>query len=112
MATHSVVMDLRRDPLYRDSGRTIITLGESASAVSTCLTVVDNSCVVNHQEGTPVVRRDESYRHSGQPCTGKDALVENTLRVGCQYRIVLRFMGTVEESLMTRQFRTRVRYIG
>ena len=47
----------------------------------------------------------------GQPCTGKEDLVENTLRVGCQYRIVLRFMGTVEESLMTRQFRTRVRYL-
>ena len=48
----------------------------------------------------------------GQPCTGKYTVVENTLRVGCQNRIVLRFMGTVEESLMTRQFRTRVRYIG
>ena len=49
-----------------------------------------------------MVRRNESYRHSRQPCTGKDALVENTLRVGCQYRIVLLSMGTVEESLMTR----------
>ena len=48
----------------------------------------------------------------GQPCTGKDDLVDSTLRVGCQCRIVLRFMGTVEESLMTRQFRTCVRYMG
>ena len=48
----------------------------------------------------------------GQPCIGKEKLVDNTLRVGCQYRIVLRFMGTVEESLMTRQFRTCVRYMG
>ena len=38
--------------------------------------------------------------------------MDNTLRVGCQNRIVLRFMGTVEESLMTGQFRTRVRYVG
>ena len=59
-----------------------------------------------------MVGRNESYRQRGQPCTGKDELVENTLRVGCQYRIVLRFMGTVEESLMTGQFRTRVRYMG
>ena len=59
-----------------------------------------------------MVGRNESYRHTGQPRTGKDELVENTVRVGCQYRIVLQFMGTVEESLMTRQFRTRVRYMG
>ena len=45
-----------------------------------------------------MVRRNESYRQRGQPCTRKDELVENTLRVGCQYRIVLRFMGIVEES--------------
>ena len=74
--------------------------------------MVDNSCVVRHQERTPVVGRNESYRHRGPPCTGKDELVENTSRVGCQYRIVLRFMGTIEESLITRQFRTRVRYMG
>ena len=48
----------------------------------------------------------------GQPCTGKDKLVENTLQASCQYRIVLRFMGTVEESLMTGQFWTHVRYMG
>ena len=36
-------------------GRTIITLVKSASAVSTCLTVVDNSCVVKTSGGTPVV---------------------------------------------------------
>ena len=59
-----------------------------------------------------MVRQSESYTHRGQPCTGKEILVDNTLRVGCQYRIVLWFMGTVEESLMTRQFRTRVRYMG
>ena len=59
-----------------------------------------------------MVRRNESYRHRGQPCTRKEELVENTLRVSCQYRIVLWFMGTVEESLMTRQFRTHVRYMG
>ena len=56
--------------------------------------------------------RNESCGHRGQPCTGKDELVENTLRVGCYYRIVLRFIGTVEESLMTRQFRTSVRDVG
>ena len=43
---------------------------------------------------------------------GRKKLVDNTLRVGCQYRIVLRFMGTVEESLMMRQFKTHVRYMG
>ena len=61
-----------------------------------------------------MVGRNESYRHRGQPCTGvpKDELVENTPRAGCQYRIVLRFMGTVEESLMTREFKTHVRYMG
>ena len=59
-----------------------------------------------------MVRRNRSYRQRGQPCTGKEELVENTLRVGCRYRIALRFMGTVEESLMTKQFRTRVRYMG
>ena len=47
-----------------------------------------------------------------QPCTGKEKSVENTFRVSCQYRIVLRFMGTVEESLMTRQFKTHVWYMG
>ena len=47
----------------------------------------------------------------GQSCT-RNVLVDNTLRVDCQYRIVLRFMGTVEESLTMRQFRTRVRYAG
>ena len=35
-----------------------------------------------------MVGRNESYRQRGQPCTRKDKLVENTLRVGCQYRIV------------------------
>ena len=74
--------------------------------------MVDNSCVVKHQERTPAVGRNESYRHRGQPCTGKEKLVDNTLRVGCQYRIVLQFMGTVEESLMTGQFRTCVRDMG
>ena len=59
-----------------------------------------------------MVRRNELYRYRGQPCTGKDKFVENTLRVGCQYRIVLRFMGTIKEPLMTRQFRTRVQYMG
>ena len=49
-----------------------------------------------------MVGKNESYRHRGQPCIGKDELVENTLRVGCQYRIVLWFMGAVEESLMMR----------
>ena len=56
--------------------------------------------------------RNESYRHRGQPWTRKDELVENTLRVDFQYRIVLHFMGTKEESLMTEQFRTRVQYMG
>ena len=37
----------------------------NASVVSTCLTVVDNNYVMNHQEGTPVVRRNESCRHIG-----------------------------------------------
>ena len=59
-----------------------------------------------------MVRRKESYRQIGQPCTVKDELVGNTMQVGCQYRIVLPFMGIVEESLMTRQFKTRVRYMG
>ena len=59
-----------------------------------------------------MVKRNESCMQRGQPCTGKEKLMDNTLRVGCQYRIVLRFMGTVEESLMTRQFRARVRYLG
>ena len=59
-----------------------------------------------------MVRRNESYRHEGQPCTGKEESVENTLRVSCQYRIVLWFMGTLEESLRTRQFRTHVWYMG
>ena len=80
--------------------------------MSTCLTVVDNSYIVGHQERTPVVGRNESYRHRGQPCTGKEKLVDNTLRVDCHYRIVLQFMGIVEESLMMGQFRTRVRYAG
>ena len=57
-----------------------------------------------------MVRKKSHTDIEGQPCT-RNALVENTLRVGCQYRIVLRFMGTVEESLMTRQFKTRVRYM-
>ena len=35
------------------------------SVVSTSLTVVDSSCVLNHQEGTPVVRRSNSCRHRG-----------------------------------------------
>ena len=30
---------------------------ESASAVSACLTVVDNICIVKTSRGTPVVRR-------------------------------------------------------
>ena len=51
-------------------------------------------------------------RKGGSHVLGRKILVDNTLRVGCQYRIVLRFMGTVEESLMTGQFRTRVRYAG
>ena len=59
-----------------------------------------------------MIRRNEAYRHEGQPCTGEEESVDNTQRVSCQYRIVLRFMGTVEESLMTGQFRTRVRYVG
>ena len=59
-----------------------------------------------------MVRRNESYKHRGQPCTGKEELLKNTLRVSCQYRIVLRFMGTVEESLMTRHVRTHVQYMG
>ena len=109
---HSVVMDLCRAHCIGNRGRTIITLLESALAVSTCLTMVDNSCVVKHEERTPVVGRNESYRHRGQPCTRKDKLVDDTLRVGCQYRIVPRFMGIVEGSLMTRQFRARVQYMG
>ena len=36
----------------------------------------------------------------GQPCTGKERLVENTLRVKHEQRIVLWFMGTAEESRM------------
>ena len=83
MATHSVVMNLCRGPLYRNRGRTIITLLESASAVSTCLTVVDNSCVVKPSGGDTYGWKNESYRHSRQPCTGKDALVDNTLRASC-----------------------------
>ena len=30
-----------------------------------------------------MVRRNESYKHRGQPCTGRNELVENTLRVSC-----------------------------
>ena len=56
-----------------------------------------------------MVRRNYHTDIEGQPCTGKDDLVDSTLRVSCQCRIVLRFMGTVEESLMTRHFRVRVR---
>ena len=59
-----------------------------------------------------MVGRNESYKQRGQPCTEKEKLVDNTLRVSCQYRIVLWFMGTVEDSLMTRQFRTHVQYMG
>ena len=42
-----------------------------------------------------MVRRNCHTDIEGQPCTGKEELVENTLRVSCQYRIVLQFMGTV-----------------
>ena len=72
----------------------------NASVVSTCLTVVDNSCVMNHQEGTPVVRRNESYRRRGSHVLGRKILVENTLRVKHEQRIVLWFMGTAEELRM------------
>ena len=51
-------------------------------------------------------------RKGGSHVLGRKLLVDNTLRVGCQYRIVLRFMGTVEESLMTGQYWTRVWYMG
>ena len=83
-------------------GRTIITLLESASAVSTCLTIVDNSCVMKSSGGDTCGLGDYHTDIEGQPCTGKDDLVDNTLQVGCHYRIALWFMGTVEESLMTR----------
>ena len=39
------------------TGKPTLICHGNASVVSTCLTVVDNSCVMNHQEGTPVVRR-------------------------------------------------------
>ena len=70
--------------------------------------MVDNSCVVKTSGGDTCGSGDYHTDIEGQPCTGKDDFVDNTLRIGCQYRIVLRFMGTVEESLMTGQFRTRV----
>ena len=39
-------------------------------------------------------------------------VVEDTLRVKHEHRIVLWFMGTAEESRVLRQFWTQVRYIG
>ena len=59
-----------------------------------------------------MVGRNELYRHRGAAMYCEGNLVDSTLRVSCQYRIVLRFMGTVEQSLMTGQFRTRVWYMG
>ena len=44
-----------------------------------------------------MVGRNQSYKQREQPCTRKDELVENTLRVGCQYRIVLRFRGITDD---------------
>ena len=52
------------------------------------------------------------YYYRGAAMYWVEHLVENTLRVCRQYRIVLWFMGTIEESLMTWQFRTRVQYMG
>ena len=61
---HSNVMDLRKGPLCRKLGKDHHYF-ESASAVSTYLTVVDISCVMKTSGGTPVVRRNESCRHVG-----------------------------------------------
>ena len=59
-----------------------------------------------------MVRWSDHADIEGQPCTGKDALVENTLRVKHEHRIVLWFMGTAEESRVLRQFWAQVRYVG
>ena len=63
------------------TGKPALVCHVNAPAVSTCLTVVESSCIVESSGGTPVVRSNEAYRHEGQPCTRKEELVENTLRV-------------------------------
>ena len=63
--------------------------------------MVNNSCVVKTSRKDTYGLGNCHTDIEGQPCTGKDDLGDSTLRVGCQCRIVLRFMGTVEESLMT-----------
>ena len=47
-----------------------------------------------------LAKRIVKGKERGQPCAGKYTVVEYTLRVKRSYRIVLWFMGTVEESRM------------
>ena len=71
LATHSVVIDLPRDPLCRELRRIIITFVKSASAVSTGLTVVDNSYVMKISGGGNLWLSVESYRHRGSHVLGR-----------------------------------------